>query len=321
VIVPDVTPPKSSATSPGTDTTGSFTVDAQANDPGSDSTGVKTVDLYVKKPGESSFGKVATNTSGTFTYSVPTDSSSKPVNGTYAFFTIAHDNAGNDEALKSAEDTHTLEDTLAPGITISSPSNGGSYVKGSTLNAAASCSDGAAGSGVKTCGATLAIGTLAAQTSTLSGLLDTATIGAHKYTIAAVDNVDNQSSQSASYFVTYNSNGAFMAPVYNVPSTIVNSVKAGQAVPLKFTLHGNQGLSVFASGYPMSQAIILASGATTDSLATDTAGQSSLSYDSTTDTYTYVWKTDRNWAGTARQLVILLNDGVTYFRANFSFTK
>jgi hypothetical protein len=53
---------------------------------------------------------------------------------------------------------------------------------------------------------------------------------------------------------------------------------------------------------------------------TVTAGGSSLNYDATVDQYIYVWKTDKSWAGTCRQLVVKLNDG-TYHRANFKLTK
>ncbi|MGE5249082.1 MAG: PxKF domain-containing protein, partial [Bacteroidota bacterium] len=38
------------------------------------------------------------------------------------------------------------------------------------------------------------------------------------------------------------------------------------------------------------------------------------------DTYTYVWKTDKLWANSCRQLVIKLDDG-SFHRANFQFTK
>ena len=48
------------------------------------------------------------------------------------------------------------------------------------------------------------------------------------------------------------------------------------------------------------------------------AGSSSLSYDATTDTYIYVWKTDRAWRNTCRQLVVKLSDGTTR-TANFRF--
>ena len=39
-----------------------------------------------------------------------------------------------------------------------------------------------------------------------------------------------------------------------------------------------------------------------------TAGSSSLSYDSLTDTYTYVWKTAKAWASTCRELTVKLSD-------------
>ena len=48
------------------------------------------------------------------------------------------------------------------------------------------------------------------------------------------------------------------------------------------------------------------------------AGGSSLSYDPLADVYTYVWKTDKLWKGTCRQLVLGLADG-TFKRANSMF--
>jgi len=89
-------------------------VDAHAAD-ASPSSGVSSVELYVEKPGDSSFTLAHTNTDGSssFNYTVPT-SSGKPVNGNYSFYTIAHDTAGNNEAAKSAAETTTLEDTVAP---------------------------------------------------------------------------------------------------------------------------------------------------------------------------------------------------------------
>ena len=49
-------------------------------------------------------------------------------------------------------------------------------------------------------------------------------------------------------------------------------------------------------------------------------GQRGLSYDATTDQYTYVWKTDKAWAGSCRALVAKLADNTTK-TANFQFTK
>ncbi|HMH46707.1 MAG TPA: PxKF domain-containing protein, partial [Solirubrobacteraceae bacterium] len=62
---------------------------------------------------------------------------------------------------------------------------------------------------------------------------------------------------------------------------------------------------------------VLATGSFTDNTVTSTAGESGLSYDAGSDQYTYVWKTSKDWSGQNRQLVLALNDGVTYIRANF----
>lgn len=53
---------------------------------------------------------------------------------------------------------------------------------------------------------------------------------------------------------------------------------------------------------------------------TVTARSSSLAYDASTDTYTYLWKTDKAWANTCRQLQIKLSDGSLHV-ANFEFKK
>jgi hypothetical protein len=117
----------------------------------------------------------------------------------------------------------------------------------------------------------------------------------------------------------------FFAPVDNTDvngDLVLNKLKAGSAVAVKFSLGGDQGLDIFEAGYPKSQDILCDSDATVDGIEqTVNAGGSSLSYDAATDTYTYVWKTDKNnWGKTCRQLVVKLDDG-TFHRANFQFTK
>jgi hypothetical protein len=109
----------------------------------------------------------------------------------------------------------------------------------------------------------------------------------------------------------------FFQPVDNLPT--LNSAKAGSAIPVKFSLSGDQGLDIFDTGYPKSEQIACDSTANVDGIeATVSAGSSSLSYHFSIDTYTYVWKTEKGWAGTCRQLVVKLTDG-TYHRANFKF--
>jgi hypothetical protein len=113
--------------------------------------------------------------------------------------------------------------------------------------------------------------------------------------------------------------GSFFQPVDNLPT--FNRAKAGSAVPVKFSPGGNQALAIFDSGYPRSNLISCTTGTLPDDIEqTVTAGGSSLSYDPTTKTYTYVWKTDEAWAGTCRQLTTRLTDGTDH-QANITFTK
>ena len=51
---------------------------------------------------------------------------------------------------------------------------------------------------------------------------------------------------------------------------------------------------------------------------TVTAASSGLSYDPATERYTYVWKTQKAWADSCRQLAVKLNDN-TFDWANFKF--
>lgn len=114
---------------------------------------------------------------------------------------------------------------------------------------------------------------------------------------------------------TYDFSG-FFAPVNNPPT--FNKVKAGASVPVKFSLGGDQGLDIFEAGYPKSQPITCDTAAPSDGIEeTATAGSSSLSYDASTDEYTYVWKTEKAWTG-CRQLIVMLDDGTSHV-AYFSF--
>jgi hypothetical protein len=112
--------------------------------------------------------------------------------------------------------------------------------------------------------------------------------------------------------------GGFFSPVNNPPT--LNIVKAGRAVPVKFSLGGDEGLDIFAEDYPKSRLIDCSSSAPLDAIeqTTSAAGGSSLSYEPTTERYTYAWKTKKAWAGTCRQLVVKLDDGSTH-RGNFKF--
>jgi hypothetical protein len=119
----------------------------------------------------------------------------------------------------------------------------------------------------------------------------------------------NQATCNFTVTVLYNFSG-FFQPVDNLPA--VNVASGGTAIPVKFSLSGYKGMAILAAGYPSSQPMACYGGVLYDIEQTVTAGSSSLSYDATTDTYIYVWKTDRAWRSTCRQLVVKLNDGTTH---------
>jgi probable HAF family extracellular repeat protein len=100
----------------------------------------------------------------------------------------------------------------------------------------------------------------------------------------------------------------FFAPLANPPS--VNLVKAGKAVPVRFSLGGDHGLEVFESGYPEARATSCDSGAVRHQVGEIVNAKSSaLTYDSATGQYTYLWKTERSWVGGCMELVLRLDDG------------
>jgi alpha-tubulin suppressor-like RCC1 family protein len=100
----------------------------------------------------------------------------------------------------------------------------------------------------------------------------------------------------------------FYAPVDNLP--VVNVVKAGSTVPLKFSVGGYRGTAVFAAGFPASGAHSCSSTVPTDQLeSTANPGDSELSYDASSGRYQYNWKTVKSWAGQCRTLTLTMADG------------
>jgi hypothetical protein len=139
-------------------------------------------------------------------------------------------------------------------------------------------------------------------------------VGTTTVTVTATDAHGNSATATFTVTVLYNFTG-FFSPVGNLPT--LNSVNAGRAIPVKFSLSGNKGLSIFTANNPYSVAINCDTNApASDITETLTAGGSSLNY--SPDQYNYVWKTESSWAGTCRQLVITLNDGSVH-QANFKF--
>lgn len=123
-------------------------------------------------------------------------------------------------------------------------------------------------------------------------------------------------SKTVQIAVLYRFDG-FFQPVDSWP--VANTVKAGSTIPVKFSLGGNQGLSIMRTGSPSSTAVSCAAATANRSDAieeTVAASTSGLKY--TGQRYHYNWKTSASWAGTCRKLRISLVDG-TIHEALFRF--
>jgi len=253
------------------------------------------------------------STTGTVTVD-PGQADGGPFNLQVAGFDITNSNTTGAKLNNRTADIYAVtvetpqnNDITAPTITLTTPADNDVYIKNQVVNADYSCADEAGGSGLASCVGDVPSG----------DPINTSTVGPHTFTVDAADNAGNTAQVIHNYFVHYAFDG-FRSPVDNLPT--LNTVKAGSAVPVKFSLSGDQGLGIIDSGYPASIKAPCDAAPTDAIEQTVTAGQSTLSYDSVADQYNYVWKTDKAWAGTCRQFVLKLDDG-TYHQANFKLTK
>jgi predicted outer membrane repeat protein len=88
--------------------------------------------------------------------------------------------------------------------------------------------------------------------STLSSVVPTEAVGPKALTFTAQDLAGNQASLDCTYHVIYDF-GGYYPPVEPAPA--LNPAGAGSAVPLKFSLAGDQGLDILAEGLPASQPV------------------------------------------------------------------
>lgn len=216
------------------------------------------------------------------------------------------DNAGNSDSIGPFS---FMVDRKGPSVNLTCPT--APVIRDSSTSASWTATD--SGSGVS--GTTS--GTIPLDTSAVN--LQTASLPAG----FRQDNVGNESAAaSCTYSVVHDWSG-FFQPVDNKDANgnyVLNKAKAGSTVPVKFSLRGDQGLGIFASGYPQTAPLTCSASGTDAIEEYSTATVSGLKYDPVADQYVYNWKTDGKWAGTCRQLIVKLNDG-TYHRANFNFFK
>jgi hypothetical protein len=125
--------------------------------------------------------------------------------------------------------------------------------------------------------------------------------------VTATDNAGNTTTRTVDYRIVWPLT-AFQAPVDNPP--VVNTVRAGRIVPVRFSLGGNRGSSVFAPGYPRVTTTSCPGSGPTDEIETTLSGNPrSLTYAS--GRYTYAFRTSSSWASrnTCRVLTVRWADG------------
>lgn len=189
-------------------------------------------------------------------------------------------------------------DATPPSVVVTGVSNGGSYPLGAVPVAGCSTADSMSGVAANatpnvTGGTTNGIGNL---TATCSG---------------AIDNAGNTAAPvSVTYSVQYNFLG-FFAPIN---MGIWNSLKAGQAAPMKWQLQDSASnhISALSAVSSITSANVACTAGTVDPVETaDAAGASGLRYDLSSNQYIFTWKTEKSWAGTCRRFFVKFDDGTT----------
>jgi hypothetical protein len=100
----------------------------------------------------------------------------------------------------------------APTVSITTPTDGASYLQGQVVNASYSCATPPGGTGVASCVGTVANG----------AAINTSTPGGHAFSVAATDNSGQTTTKSISYTVTN-----VVYTVTNVVYTVTNVVISG----------------------------------------------------------------------------------------------
>ena len=145
---------------------------------------------------------------------------------------------------------------------------------------------------------------------------DTSTVGAKTVTCTAKDVATNEATADAEYRVVYDFAG-FAAPV---DATGVNVTKAGQAIPLKFSVSDADGPVTDLSGVTVKAVSMPCDlGETEDQLEEQATGGSGLQHLGG-GAYQFNWKSPKEYATSCKTLRLDVGDGVAH-EAAFRFTK
>jgi hypothetical protein len=137
---------------------------------------------------------------------------------------------GNNESGSST--THTLRAIVSgeavppPTAKINSPSAGGVYAEGQTVETNVTCTEGNGGPGISTCSDNNGG---SSTSGTLNGTLDTSTLGAHTYAVTATSGDGQEGTAEISYTVAAPPTAAISSPASGGIYTV------GQSVPTSFS--------------------------------------------------------------------------------------
>jgi hypothetical protein len=206
--------------------------------------------------------------------------------GTYTVTVRATDSAGR---TATATVTYSIPQVDPPTVDLKIPADGADYVLGAAYPVTYTCQSAV----LSVCGGTQPNG----------ALLDTSTIGSRWFTAVAIDGYGASATVGHSYRVVYDFRG-FDTPVD--ANGAIADAKAGEPVPLKFSLGGDRGLGVVTSVTWL-----------TASCADWTPGPSmpasaQLSYSASSGRYTDAVSTSKSWKGSCRILTLELADGTQH---------
>jgi hypothetical protein len=199
---------------------------------------------------------------------------------------------------------------VAPTVRITSPAPGAVLPLGDVLHLTAVATDPA---DPVTCTVRWGDGTAPEVVPACAGDHEFAAAGAYSVAVTASDGDGGEATAGVQVAVEETSTpefpfDGFFAPVDN--PDVVNVVKAGSTVPVKFSLGGDRGLDIFAAGSPASASHVCGSGDPGDVLEqTASPGAATLTYDGVSGRYQFNWQTKKAWSGGCRTLVVELADG------------
>jgi len=167
--------------------------------------------------------------------------------------------------------------------------------------------------GTATCAATDELSGL--DNCTVAGFGATA-VGPHTATATATDIAGNVTTQEVTYQVKAWTRTGFYAPVDM--GGVLNIVKAGSTVPLKFEVFGDaEFTNTSAVKSFVQRQVTCGTSAGTDDIEFTTTGKTELRYDAVAGQFIQNWQTPKSPAGTCYVVTMTLQDGVTTLVANF----